>query len=201
MRRGWSRVVICASGPSFLQSDAVLIRDAQPKWRVICINTMFKSVPFADVLYAGDKPWWDMYTDEVRWLFWGECWTLDRGCAHRYGLQHVEYDCAGEGLCTEPGRIHCGSDSGHACLNLAYHFGAREILLTGFDYQDTDGRSHSHGDHPEGLGQERPHDKWLAHLPAMVNDLRRHGVKVINCSRKTAIPESVVPRGELAECL
>ena len=161
---------------------------------------MWETLPSADVLYVGDSTWWNYYIDKVQSEFRGECWTLDRRCAHDYDLCHIEHSDE-EGLCILPGRIHCGSDSGYAAIGLAYQFGARHILLTGFDYQDTGGMSHSHGDHPQGLGQERPHDKWLARIPKLVADLRDVGVWVTNCTTQTAIPESRVQRGDLETCL
>jgi hypothetical protein len=161
---------------------------------------MWEQLPSADVLYAGDAGWWHHYINEIRVAFRGECWTLDRRCAHELELHHVEHTDA-PGLCIAPGLIHCGSDSGYAAMGLAYQFGARQILLTGFDYQDTGGMSHSHGDHPHGLGQERPHNKWLARIPQLVADLRDVGVWVTNCTAQTAIPESSVQRGDLETCL
>lgn len=161
---------------------------------------MWETLPSANVLYAGDSTWWRYYIEKVRRNFRGECWTLDRRCANDYDLFHIDHSDE-EGLSHVPDRIHCGSDSGYAAIGLAYCFGARRIVLTGFDYQETSGLSHSHGDHPLALGQERPYSKWLAKIPRLVEDLHDVGVEVTNCTAVTAIPESAVQRGDLEECL
>lgn len=210
--RGWDRIVVCASGPSFSQEQAALLARREsvqrsdslaplPRgWRVVVTNTSYQKVPTADILYSGDRSWWEVHLPRVREIFEGECWTINRWIAHHEGLCHVEHSDE-PGLSQVFGRIHSGGNSGHAAIGLAYLFGAREILLVGFDFQDTYGMSHWHGDHPPQLNQERPYVGWLQRLPGLIDGLRTAGVGVINCSIETAIPEDVIPRGDLQECL
>lgn len=202
--RGWSHVVVCASGPSFSAEQAALLNDrdtlAALGWRTIAINTSYQKVPTADVLYAGDASWWEEHLPKVQSTFAGECWTIQRRVAHQHGLCLVEHSDE-PGLCNVAGRVHSGGNSGHAAIGLAYLFGARQILLVGFDFQDSYNMSHWHGDHPKLLNQERPYDRWLRLLPGLVDGLKEVGVEVINCSIDTAIPSSVVPRANLDACL
>jgi len=212
LHRGWERVVVCASGPSFSQEQAALlarrasVQRSDPLaplprgWRVVVTNTSYQKVPTADVLYGGDRSWWEVYWSKVQATFLGECWTVNRWIAHNYGICHIEHSDE-PGLSPVFGRIHSGGNSGYAAIGLAYLFGAREILLVGFDYQDSYGLSHWHGDHPPQLNQDRPHEGWLAKIPALIDGLRAAGVRVVNCSIETAIPDDVIPRGDLATCL
>lgn len=169
-------------------------------WRVIVTNTSFQRVPTADVLYSGDLTWWNEWLPRVRAGFAGECWTVQRKIAYYEGLCLVEHSDE-PGLSPIAGRIHTGGNSGYAAVGLAYLFGAREILLVGFDFQDSYGMSHWHGDHPSSLSQERPFVGWLQRLPALIEGLQSVGVEVTNCTIETAIPESVVPRSDLASHL
>ncbi len=98
---------------------------------------------------------------------------------------------AGEGL----GRttIRSGSNGGYQAINLVYllgnRFGAPTIVLLGYDMQHTGGRHHNHEDHPPPLGNfsvGMPElcRRRMAYLAA---DLKREGVRIINCSRETAL--------------
>lgn len=78
-------------------------------------------------------------------------------------------------------------NSGYQAINLAYHFGAKEIYLLGFDMQRTNGLSHWHGDHPKGWANGGDYRDWINRMNELAIDLRREGVKVVNCSRETAL--------------
>lgn len=203
LNRGWEKVVVCASGPSFNHQQAATVMTARlydPPWRVVAVNTTFQKVPTADVLYAGDRSWWEEYLPKVQAGFAGECWTVNRWIAHNAGLCHVEHSDE-PGLSPVFGRVHSGGNSGYAAIGLAYLFGAKRILLVGFDFQDSYGMSHWHGDHPKALNQDRPYQGWLERLPPLIEGLKDVGVEVVNCSIETAIPETVVPRADLNSCL
>lgn len=90
-------------------------------------------------------------------------------------------------------------NSGAGAIAAAHHFGARRVILLGYDCQHTGGRKHWHGDHPEGGGSGNAGSvgKW----PAQFLELVRHlaGVEVINCSRETAL--TVFPRAQLEDVL
>jgi hypothetical protein len=206
--KGWERIICVASGPSLTAEQGFLISCASG-WKVIAINNTWQRVPMADVLYACDQQWWKRYHMDVAAKFRGECWTGDRWAAHKYGLCHVQlYDKPG--LCLEHGTIYSGANSGYQAVNLAYHFGAREILLVGYDMQMTYGMSHWHGDHPQGLipmpavgysgsGCDPEFPQWVDRFEVMADDLHSANVAVTNCSIETALPW--FPRAELSKCL
>ncbi len=209
--KGWEKIICVASGPSLTAEQGFQI-SCTSDWKVIAVNNTWQRVPMADVLYACDQQWWKMYYLDVAARFKGESWTGDRWAAHKYGLCHVQlYDKPG--LSVEHGVIHSGANSGYQAINLAYHFGAREILLVGYDMQMTYGMSHWHGDHDSNLppmpnvnGGRTPlvssyaeFPMWVARFEDLAKDLHDTGVKVTNCSIETALPW--FRRGELAECL
>ena len=134
------------------------------------------------MLYACDSEWWDMYHASID--FEGEKWTQDKAAAAQYGLNHVPGESSA-GLGHD--RVHFGSNGGYQAINLAYLFGAKRIILLGFDCKDIDDKAHWFGQHPDGLIQRQPYDLWLNKYPGLAHDLAAEGVEVINCSMDSAI--------------
>lgn len=205
--KGWERIICVASGPSLTAEQGFIISSAS-EWKVIVVNNSWERVLMADVLYGGDQRWWVEYWRKVKEGFNGECWTGDRWAAHKYGLNFVQlYDQPG--LSTQSGIAHSGGNSGYVALNLAYFFGARRIVLAGYDFQRTYGMDHWHGAHPESMGQlplsvcaSRSFDEvgdWVDRMERMAYDLDTAGVSVINASIETAL--GCFRRRDLVEAL
>lgn len=153
--------------------------------------------PWADVLYACDGDWWDAYINEARQAFAGEMWTQDDAAAARYKIFRVSGESkVGLG---KNWVIHFGGNGGYQLINLVYHFGAKKIILLGFDMQRTNGLSHHHGDHPGGLNRSLPFKDWLLKFNQLARDLRDEGVEVVNATRETAL--TCFQKMELKECL
>lgn len=151
---------------------------------------------WADVLYACDGEWWDVYIKEARDRFKGECWTQEKKSALEYGIFHIRGEAAA-GLGKD--RIHFGENSGYQAINLAYLFGAVRIVLLGFDMQNKGQLTHWHGDHPLQLNRECPVRSFIKKFPALANDLKSEGVEVINATRETAL--DCFPKMELEDAL
>jgi hypothetical protein len=149
------------------------------------VNDNWKLLPDADVLYACDGTWWDKYHAEVSAGFSGRCCTQDQDAARQYGLAYIE-SADFQGLCTEPGKIHTGNNSGFQAINLAYHLAATEIALVGYDMQLTGGQAHWFGNHPQGFDNPKPHN-WIPAFNRLARDCERYGLKVVNCTRTTAL--------------
>lgn len=87
----------------------------------------------------------------------------------------------------DPAVINEGGNSGYQAMNIAYHAGARRLVLLGFDMQRTAGRSHWFGDHPGRMNVPSPYEQWVAAFRPLAADLAAAGVEVINASRATAL--------------
>jgi len=199
-RAGWDTVVCCGGGPSFSEEQAAQIIAAQAagRCRVIVTNNGWQRVPSAEVLYAHDGTWFRVYIDALRAGFPGELWTQDLSAAKKYGLQGIR-SLNRAGLTASPKTLHVGGNSGYGAINLAYLFGARRILLVGFDMQRTGGASHWHGDHVKPLSTGQPFSRWLEKFPQLARDLAAAGVATINCSTDTAL--MCFPRASLEDAL
>lgn len=136
------------------------------------------------MLYAADSRWWRVYGAEAERNCAGELWTC---AAKMVGLNQIEA-VDEPGLCTRPGRIHTGLNSGYQAIGLAYMWGAARIVLLGYDMQrGPRGESHHHGDHEGGLPNLGTLDEWVRRMVQLGIDLRDRGIDVINATRSTAI--------------
>jgi hypothetical protein len=136
------------------------------------------------VLYACDPPWWDRNIEAARRVFRGELWTLENGAVKKHGLNGAKGD-AKQGLGRDV--VHLGGNSGYQAINLAFLWGARRIVLLGFDMQHTGGKGHWHGDHPGKKGVKPPVRNWVPRFTRLAEDLAAEGVEVVNATRETAL--------------
>jgi hypothetical protein len=147
---------------------------------VIVVNTTFRLAPWADVLFAMDKAWWDQYGAEARRDFAGSRTST----FNAPGVEWVR-------------KLPHFSNSGAAAIALAAKLGARRVLMLGYDCQKTGGKVHWHGDHPKGLGNAGAMPKWPGQFAKLKAAMA--GVEIINCSRATAL--TCFTRGDLEKCL
>lgn len=179
----WSGDVaaVVASGSSVRQYDVDLLRG---KCRVAVVNNSWELAPWADVLYAADRNWWEEYHGRASAVFGGQMVSPDAPVAKRFGLRLVgllpeSTEHVGR-ISLEPGVLGRGGNSGFQCLNLVVQFGARRVILLGFDFCG----DHWHGEHKSPLrnAQQCTMDKWAGRLDAASSQLRDAGVDVILCS-------------------
>lgn len=173
-------VVIFGSGNSLTDEQIELARQMQCNY--IAINDTYKRVPFSDVLYACDYKWWNLHFDEI--TFNGELWTQDLRAKREFGLAWV-LGRNKSGLGSDC--VHFGGNSGYQAINLAYLWGAKRIILLGFDCKPIDGKSHWFGQHPQGLNQTQNFNIWISNFNMLAKDLEREGIEVINCSVESAL--------------
>ena len=114
-----------------------------------------------------DRVWWNAYGKEAS-SFEGMKCTPVTGIA---GTKRVNTMGA--------------KNSGAGAITLAVMFGARRIILLGYDCQHTGGKAHWHSDHPKGLGNAGSVDKWPAQFREIAQKFST--VDIVNCTRQTAL--------------
>lgn len=99
-----------------------------------------------------------------------------------------------------PGTVGWGGNSGFHALNLAVQFGARKIILVGFDMHLQAGH-HWHGKHPQGLNNptDRNVGRWRRTFDAAAPQLETLGAAVVNTSPISAL--SNYPKMSLEDAL
>lgn len=175
--------IVLASGPSLTpdQFDVATGSGA----RTIAVNsTAFMGV--TDVVFAVDFMWWKMNIAALRRARANPGgWTTCRSSAERFGLNFTR-GANERGL--GKNRVHSGGNSGYAAINLAYLFGARRVLLAGFDMKfGPAGERHWHPDHPRPCVQEQLFDEWLGKFSALAEDAKAAGLEIVNCTPDSAL--------------
>lgn len=185
--------VIVASGPSLAPEQLLAVERADV--RTIAVNsTAYAMQP--DVVYAGDFLWWKVHHAKIRAACpRAQLWTQDATSAERYRVARIK-GTGRPGLGREV--IHTNGNSGAQAINLAFLFGARRILLLGFDMKrGPKGERHWHPDHPAPLVQDQCFDEWIKKFGPLAADLKAAGCEVINCtpgSALTCFPMSTIEK-------
>jgi len=189
--------VLIGGGPSVTQDQIDLIREAHNEdiVHVIAINNAYQIAPWADVLYACDEVWWGWYyTDTVD--FRGLRITRSLSAKRNYpDLIWIEGEPHDQGLSKRQDSIVNGRIGGYQAINLAVNFGAKRILLIGYDMRNIGGSSHWHGDHPN---KQRP--IWanrIEHFKNLLPDLKEREIDVINCTPGSVL--DAFPIGNLGD--
>lgn len=193
---------LLANGPSATAEDAAKLRTIVDE--LIAINDAYKLCKgadgkyFCDAIYGTDSRWWkwaypditrdfdgELITQRVQWTFEPESWGIE--CYESYhGLD----------ICTEPGKIHTGQNSGFAAINVAFHRGAKTIYLLGYDMSKDGDRRHSVTGRPDNMNVDSNYSAFCKCFATI--DAEKHGMRIINLSRRTAL--NCFPLGDLDEC-
>lgn len=187
-REGFSAVII-ASGPSVTEdaiSKVKAWREAGEKRLVAVTNTTFRSVLWADLLYAADRVWWRTYYSEVRENFKGECWTAAEAFRYKPGVKYIETEPR-PGLSRIKNIIHRGGNSGYQLIGLLVNQGIKSIVLLGFDMREREGRAHHHDEHPKPLKSNSPYSIWIPQFKDLASDASQRGIRLINATPGSAL--------------
>jgi hypothetical protein len=184
-------VAVVASGPSAADAGVDQLRGVA---RVIAVNSSWRLVPWADMIYATDYAWWKQHHKDL---------TLFTGARFAAAGKRIERDFPGVSALNVPppsdarrstiittprGLIGSGGNSGFQAINVAIHTNAKRLILVGFDMNLLRG-SHWHGDHTGICKNPQPDlmRKWCEALDAQAAALHAHGVDVVNASPVSAL--------------
>jgi hypothetical protein len=177
----WDTFVLIGGGPSLTPADVDAVRGHA---RAIAINDAYKLAPWAFCLYAADKKWIDWH-DGVP-SFRGSKYSIESSDTTTRPGWTVLRNTGFLGLETDPKGLRAGFNSGYQAINLAVHFGAKRIVLLGYDMAPNHGGpSHWFGEHPDKVPS--PYPQMREAFESLVEPLEANGVEVVNCSRRTAL--------------
>jgi hypothetical protein len=155
---------------------------ARLKGRFIAVKHGVLLKPYADVLFFPGEAW-DSIVKPILKQFKGTH-AIVRSKDHPdlpASVKRVTRAKDHEHLCERRDHV-CGFDSGTSAINLAYHFGARTIVMLGYDMTGGHFCKHPLSNPPQGHFR-----RHIVPLKALNEDARRKGVRIVNCS-----PTSVV---------
>lgn len=182
--------IILASGESAL--GAIRSGETAKHFPILCVSDGYRICPAGGgepgwrYLYAADQRWWDGHAETIRRIFQGEGWTQDKVAAERYGLKHIRV-VSEPGLSLEPTHVKAGGfigNSGAQAINLAVLWGAKRLVLVGFDM---DG-GHFFGEHPKGIHRDTDFRTFVRGMCDLALGLARARVTVLNASPKSKLP-------------
>ena len=180
--------VCIGTGPSLTQAQ---VDACAGRARVIVINNAYTYAPWADVMYACDRKFWNWPVGlKAAAEFGGLKYSLQDGVPA--GVQVLK-NLGKDGLSRDPAGLKTGHNSGYQAINLAVLLGARRVILLGYDMHG----GHCFGQHPDKSGP--PFALCLAAFPTLVEPLRQAGVSVINCTPGSAL--LCFPMASLADAL
>lgn len=186
--------VILGTGPSLSDALPLLNRD---KAMLFGVNNVFRDIQ-PHVWIACDPKWHEIYSP-VSGDF--DKWHWDVDICKKHGYQHIEGRW-GDGLSTDPAYIHYGHSSGYQALGLAVHYGAKTVLLVGYDmHYDAEKRhyfddlSNDAGEYPQGLRKYSNFKGLIGCYETIAAQKDRP--EIINCTPESAM--TCFPMGNLSD--
>jgi hypothetical protein len=164
---------------------------------VIGVNAAFLLGKWVDVIFFGDGKFYFQHQKEL-----GMHDRIKVSCnpnLHKRpnvkGVKYVPRDGTHpEGITTRLNAISWNRNSGGSAINLAYHLGARRIVLVGFDMKENGNNMHWHTQYvpPGKLGapihkRKLPFGRHIPSFPCIARDAARLKVEIINASPDSAL--------------
>jgi len=214
--------IIIATGPSLIERDVQYIRKAQENDGLVCftINNVYQRFPTTDVHLSCDGPWWHHYWPNDPLLREIPCpkFTWYPEIANKFKIDYIAGDDTKSGLSTDPRIIHVNHGSGPMAVNLAYHYGIRDLYLIGHDMKyplgykpekrDPGGDRHYFGEYPRHLqhwpSAKRSVDRSTGALIGLIAAYESFPIAELHLNITNLTPETMLdtfPRRDLREAL
>lgn len=164
---------------------------------VIAVNNAYQLGSWIDVVFFGDCAWYKTHRKKL-----AEFPGLKVTSCNRFtnkpkekseGIKYLARDKTHrQGISSDKSKVSWNNNSGAAAINLAVHFGAKRIILLGFDMSLDKGKiSHWHGSHGNPWEKQKPppFKRHLKGFPVIAADAKSMGVEIINASPDSAIDD------------
>lgn len=174
-----SIVFILGGGPSLNGTNFDLIKDGH----IIAVNNAYQLGDWVDVVWFGDARWYDWHREQLK-SFDGlicHCANSVRSPVRLKRLQRGK----STGIERRPHSVAWNRSSGASAINLAYHLGAKTVVLLGFDMKrkivNGKPKNNWHEDHKTVTGNN-PYPRFLSVFPMIKKDAEALGLEIINCT-------------------
>ena len=184
-----SKVVIFGNGPSLLST---IPKTGIRSCPVIGVNDAAFLGDWIDVMFFGDAKWYD-HNEKRIGAFPGSIYTYNRHPENRKvsgftSRVRVVPGKGGVGIWVEDFRVNFNRSSGACAINLAYHLGAKTIILLGFDMRQIDGRKNWCDRPYESKNtKEMSYCKFLFPFTAIARDAKKLGLIILNATPDSAL--------------
>lgn len=184
---GGCDAAIVASGTSAKKAGVELLAG---KVKVMAIKRSLELAPFADAVYGCDAPWWRSVNGLPKYN--GLKLSYDANLLDpAWGVTKVDIPdkYSNDLKFDEVGKVGAGGNSGFQALNLVAQFGARRIILIGFDAEGRSG-AHWYGRNNWTMANnptEENFRRWIIAFNWAAKQLDVLGIEVVNASEHSAI--------------
>lgn len=187
-------VVIVGGGPSL--KDPVhlqALRDTQGRSKCIVVNQSFEIAPWADLLFFADSSWFQ-WNRQVLIDQWPKSKpmvtaTSDTGSCNDIAAKRTILRMWRDRnrWSTDPRKVH-GWDGGTMACNLAFHLGAKRIVLFGIDLTvGPKGETQWHTKHKRKTAAQNYARRFIPTWKNAVIECRAAGVEVLRATPGTDI--------------
>lgn len=190
-----STVFIIGGGESLIDFDFSPIKDQ----RIIGVNNAYgdlikktdKKVYYAprdwvDVCFFGDTRWFDWHRESLK-SFPGLIVTSLLSLKDVPWLKCINRSNR-EGIETNKNILSWNRCSGLSAINLAVHFGAKKIVLLGFDMKKGIKQDNYHKDHLAQVAEnDNPYPRYFRAIPHIKKDADDLGIEIINTCMDSAM--------------
>ena len=174
--------------PSALSPHLTPIHDKH----VIAVNNAYMIGTWIDVEFFGDSAWYLVHRKKLaEWPGLKVSCAPREGSLTKDGIKYLAKDRHRRfGISRDKTKVSWNANSGAAAISMAAHFGAKRIILLGFDMKlDKANVSHWHGAHSPGKKAKNPFPRHLKGFKAISEDAKAMGIEIINASPDSAIVE------------
>jgi len=184
-------VAILGGGPSLIGQDLCYDLEALlSPFRIIGVNNSYRFGPWVDVCWFGDSNWYKQHHYELR-TFPGlkiccQPQLEDDPGARAEGIKVIARGQP-EGLERRKGYVCWNRSSGASAINLAVIFGAKRIILLGFDMRVINGTKNWHKDHRSQ--DHDPFERFLQPFPAIKRDAEKMKVEILNATPDSGLKD------------
>lgn len=182
-------VVILGGGPSLphvLSGRAILTHP------VIGINNAYKLGSWVDICFFGDARWFWWNCKELE-TYGGLKITCNRKHSSEtvpsiYGIPSIKIikSYSKRGINTAKDTVNFNSSSGGAAINLAWHLGAKRILLVGYDMRRINGVAN--WDEHILPKTDKPYTNFINPFFNIAKDATRLGLEILNATPGSMLP-------------
>lgn len=192
------KAIIIGTGPSIDERTVTEVERLKLKgYKLFGCNLAYTKFDL-DVFHACNPEFYHYYWDKGLDAIEADKFTWDRDTALRYDIYHVSGKWA-KGLSTNKGYIHYHHGSGPQLINIALHYGAKEMLLVGWDMRypdkvsDKEYRSKRHffGEYPKEL-QHWPKTGQDGSFTGLIKEMETiipsdYGINIYNCTKGSSL--------------
>tara|TARA_R100000544_G_C2210081_1_gene51435 strand:+ start:54 stop:851 length:798 start_codon:yes stop_codon:yes gene_type:complete len=170
-------IYIIGGGPSLKNFDFRRLSGC----KTIAINKSLFFHSQADAVYWTDTRFYTWYKNDID-NYKGLKFALKPGSQYTSDINILKKGKP-YGIEEDPQTLAHGFNSGYAAINLAYHLGAKRIILLGFDMGNDGKFTHFHDGYPTRATGDRMYiDKFLPGFKQLKEELDNFNITILNAS-------------------